>query len=270
MKTTHLLILSLAMSFTARADFSYTQTVKSPGGVSQVTRMFFKGSRMVSDAFTTTNIIDFQTQTITVINKTAKSYTVQKFAGLMQASKGRVPPKIDMRETGQRKTINGFNCSQILMTMSVDAPASATPGKNMRVEMEMWISPDVPGWQNLRAFHQDNALSFAAVAARNSGVARALAEMEDRLATANGLPVLEVLRMKSSGGDPKAAQARSALEQLAMQPGPEGEMAKQALSRLAAAGPATSVFETTLESSNFSTAGIPDSVFVIPAGFTRK
>ncbi len=270
MKTTYLLVLSLAMSFTARADFSYTQTTTSAGGISQVVRMSFKGARMVSDAFTTTNIIDFQTQTITVINKTAKSYSVQKFAGLMQASKGRVAPKLDMRETGQRKTIDGYHCSQILMTMSVDSPAAATPAKKMQVEMEMWISPDVPGWQSLRAFHQENALSFAAMAARNSGVAKALAEMEDRLATANGIPVLEVVRMKSSGGDPKAAQARSALEQLAKQPGPEGDMAKQALARLAAAGPVTSVFETTLESSNFSTAGIPDSVFAIPAGFTKK
>jgi len=175
-----------------------------------------------------------------------------------------------MRETGQRKTIDGYKCSQIVMTMSVDAPAAAAAAKKMQVEMEMWISPDVPGWESLRAFHQDNALSFAVIAARNSGVAKALAEMEDRLASANGIPVLEVVRMKSSGSDPQAAQARSALEQLAKQSGPEADMAKQALARLAAAGPATTVFETTLQSSNFSTAGIPDSVFTVPAGFTRQ
>ena len=101
------------------------------------------------------------------------------------------------------------------MTMSVDSPASAAAAKKMQVETEMWISPDVPGWQSLPTFHQENAISFS--------------EMVDRLATANGIPVLEVVCMKSSG-----------------------------------------VFETTLESSNFSTGGIPDSVFAIPAGSSKK
>jgi hypothetical protein len=85
-------------------------------------------------------------------------------------------------------------------------------------------------------------------------VARAHAEMEDRLATANGVPVLEVVRMKSSGGDPQAAQARSTPEQLAKKSGPEGEMPNRLSRVLRPLVRLPRVFEITLESSNFSTA----------------
>jgi hypothetical protein len=274
-KKIQFLALTLATSFAARADFSYTQTTTAPVGT-QATRVAMKGSRMMTDSFTTTNIIDFKAQTITIINKPAKSYTVQKLAEMIE-SKGKVTPQIEIKETGLKRTINGYNCNQILMTMTADTAPTAGPAGKVQVEMEIWISADVPGWQSMHAFYQENGSSLVAMAARNSGVPRAMAEMQLKVANANGIPVLQVVRMKAPKKDTMSAQEkakddqdRARLEDMARQPGAEGQMAQRALAKLRAVHAAGSTFETTTESSNFSTEGIPASAFEVPAGFVKK
>jgi hypothetical protein len=95
--------------------------------------------------------------------------------------------------------------------------------------------------------------------------------------------VLEIVRIKPSGGaadqaaqaqqsaqsDPRMAQARAKLEEMAKSGGPGADMAKQQLARMGAASAGgAGGMEITMESSGFSTASVPDSVFSIPAGFT--
>ena len=52
--------------------------------------------------------------------------------------------KIDVKETGQQKTINGYNAKELVMTMEVEMPQAPQMGK-MQVEMDLWLSTDVPG-----------------------------------------------------------------------------------------------------------------------------
>jgi hypothetical protein len=277
MTTTRTLILVLAASFAAHADFSYTQTLKSSQGAPQTTKVFLKGSKMMSDRGETATLIDLGAQTITSINKTAKSYSVQKMAELMAGAGSAAAPQVDIKETGQKKAINGFNCSQSVMTMSMDGP---TPGVKMQIEIEMWVSPDVPGWQQMRDFYKKNSGGLNAMGGGNPGMQRAVVEMQKKMTTVNGAPVEQVMRMKAPGMEGQAGQmqgqlgqARARLEEMIKQGGPQAEAAKSALARMpggAVGGSGTSLFETTIDSSAFSSADIPDSVFAIPAGFTQK
>lgn len=275
-KITQLLILALATSFAARADFSYTQTAKASQGTPQVTKSFFKGSKMLADRGDTATLFDFNAQTITTINKAAKTYSVKKIGEDVGAAG--VVPQIDIKDTGQKKTINGYNCSQTMMTMSMDSPGGAPGGMKMQVEVELWISADVPGWQNMRAFFQKNAGALAMMGGGNPGIQKAMAEMQKKMAGMNGAAVLQTVRMKSAGGNDAQmaqaqagmAQARARLEEMVKQGGQQAEMAKQALARMPGGGSGASLFESTMESSNFSAADIPESTFAIPSGFTQK
>jgi hypothetical protein len=277
MKTTRMLILGLAASFAAHADFSYTQTMKSSQGAPQTTKVFLKGSKMMTDRGDTATLVDLGAQTVTTINKTAKTYSVQKMGEMMAGVGSAAAPQMDVKETGQKKTINGFNCSQRVMTISTDGP---TPGVKMQMELEMWVSPDVPGWQKLREFYQKNAGGLNAMGGGSPGMQRAMIEAQKRMATMDGAPVQQVMRMKAPGMEGSAAQmqgtlapARARLEEMIKQGGPQAEAAKSALARMpggAVGGSGTSLFETTIDSSGFSAADVPDSVFAIPGGFTQK
>lgn len=271
MKIINLLVLALAASFVARADFSYSMTRKSAQGGGQ-TKTYIKGQKMMIDSGSSVTILDFDAQTITSINNSQKSYTVTKFSDVTQTMSG-ANITADVKETGQKKTINGFNASEMLMTVEMDSPARA--GTKMQMEMHIWISPDVPGAQELRAFYRRNGEHFpwsAMAPGANSSMANAMSDLQRKVAAMNGVPVLEVINMKMGGMSPEQSaqmeQMRARLEAMQAQGGQQGAAAAQALARMGGGG--GSGMETTMEAGNFSTASIPDSTFSIPAGYTKS
>ena len=296
-----LIAASLAGAWTARADFSYTTTRKMTGGAmaalaagsNQNSKTWFKGQKMRTDTGDTGIILDFDAQTITMVNNAQKTVTVRNFSDINSAARqNNITAKVDARETGQKKTINGFNASELIMTMEIDGPANSPIGR-MQMEMDMWISPDVPGVGEMRAFYQKNASRFpwTALAAGNQSMQSGMAELQRKMAEMNGVPVLQVMKMKAAGGagapaipqisPDQAAQMKDAMARLqAMQSqgGPAAAAAAQALARMGAltggaAGPpgagSGSLMEMTMESTDFSTGSIPDSVFAIPAGYQK-
>jgi len=293
MKTGYVLILTLACTLTARADFSYTQARKSAsgmaagamGGANQVTKHYLKGQKMKIETGDVAHIVDFEAQTITTVHNDQKTYTVNKFADLGQALKDTgAEVSVDVKETGQRKNVNGFDASQVIMTMSVEGMQGAPAGTKMQVEVEMWISSDVPGAQELRAFFQKNGDRFpwSAMGGGNAGMQKAMTEMQRKMASLGGVQVMQITRMKmgGAGGDAQAAQmqqgmaqAMAQLEAMKKQGGAQAAAAEQALARMGAARGGAgggSLMEITMESSGFSTAPIPDSVFAIPTGYQKR
>lgn len=285
-----LLFLTLIASAAARADFSYTMTSKPSGapgapGSEQVTRIYLKGQKMMSDTGPVSIIMDFDAQTMTMVNKTQKTYTVTKFADMGQTAAASITDvKADVKETGQHKTINGFNASELVMTMQIDSPQAQQAGMKMQMEMDVWISPDVPGVGELLGFYQRNGSRFpwgAMAQGANPGMRAAMADLQRRIAGMKGVPVLETVKVKNSGAggvqaqaaqsDPRMAQARARLEEMQKQGGQQGAAATQALARMGAAagGGSGAMFETTMEGGNYSSTSIPESVFAIPAGFQQ-
>jgi hypothetical protein len=279
MKTAFLVCFALLAGMTARADFSYTTTRKSGPGGEGATKNFYKGQRMMTDTSDTSMILDFGAQTMTNVNKSQKTYTVTKFSDLNlgSAKEALAETKIDVKETGQRKTINGFDARELVMTMDMD---SARAGMKMQMEMSMWISSDVPGKGEMRAFYQRNAERFPWTAAAGQGnpqMQKAMADLMRKMVSMDGVTVLQVVRMKGAAGDPKAAQMqaqmdqmRAKMEEMQKQGGAQAAAAQQMMARMGAMGGGSgSMFEMQMESSNFSTASIPESTFAIPAGFQK-
>jgi hypothetical protein len=284
MKTIRLSILALVCVLAARADFSYTQTRKSAQGPAaaagdQTTKHYFKGQKMKTESATTSTILDFDAQTITTINHAQKNYTVMKFSDMAQTMKSvGVDAKIDVKETGQRKSINGFNAAEVLMTMAMDSPDMAKGGMKMQMEFSMWLSPDVPGTQELRAFYQKNMDKFPWAAmvggGGQPGMQKAMADMQKKMASLGGVPVLQVVRMKMAGNEAMNAQMQQAMAQMeAMrkQGGPGAAAAEKAMASMGGmGGRGGALFEMTTESSGFSTSAVADSVFALPDGYQKK
>jgi hypothetical protein len=281
MKTATLLVVTLCASATAYADFSYTTTRKAQGSTAAAapssTKYYYKGQKMMTDSDAVTMIMDFDAQTVTTINKSQKTWSVRKFGDVGQALKqADVETKIDVKETGQKKMINGFNASQVIMTMEMESPQTSKSGMTMQMEVESWLSSDVPGAKELKAFHQKNAgnMPWAAMTGNAAGMQKAAADVQRKMANIGGVPLLQIVKVKSAGGGAQAAQmqagmaqARAQMEAMVKQGGPQAAAAQQALARMGGAAAGGSLFETTMESSGFSSNSIPDSVFAIPAGF---
>ncbi|MGA2714465.1 MAG: hypothetical protein ABSG41_15265 [Bryobacteraceae bacterium] len=301
-KTAALLTAALlAGSWTARADFSYTTTRKMTGGSlaslaagnNQNSKTWFKGQKMRNDNGDTAVILDFDAQTITTINNKQKTVTVMNFSDInVGGRQSNLTAKIDVKETGQKKTINGYNASELMMTMEMDGPANSPMGK-MQMEIDMWISPDAPGVGEMRAFYQRNASRFpwTALAGGNQGMQAGMAELQRKMAEMNGVPVLQVMKMTAAGGGAaapavpqmspdqmaKMKDAMARLQAMQSQGGPAAAAAQQALARMGAAtgsAPGSgagsgSLMEMTMESTDFSTGSIPDSVFAIPADYQK-
>lgn len=295
-----LMIILLATTLAARADFSYTTTTKTEGAMAAMaggvnnppSKLYFKGQKMKMDTGDTATILDFDAQTITTISNKAKTISVRNFNDLAAATKQNgMSVKIDVKETGQQKTINGYNAKELIMTMDVDSPQMQQMGK-MQMEMDMWLSADVPGAGELRSFYQKNMerMPWAALGGGgNPSMQSGIAEMQRKMAEMNGVQVQGVMKMKPAGGAaapamPQMSQAQMAQMQAAMaklqemqkQGGPQAAAAAQAMARMGgmangapAGGTSNALIEITMESTDFSTASIPDSVFAIPAGYQK-
>jgi hypothetical protein len=278
MRSAYVALLMLAGSLAAHADFSFTMTQKS--GSEQVSKHYLKGQKMKVDRGTKTTILDFEAQTLTSIDNAGKTYTVTKFGDLGGALAASVEVKADVKRTGEKKNINGYNAEQVVLSMNVSMPEFQKAGMQPQMQIELWVSRDVPGSQELTAFYRKNAAGFplGAMGGNNPGLQKVMAKLQQQMAELDGVPVMEVIRMKSGGGaGPSAAQtqqmaeARAQLDALVKQGGPQAAAAQQALARMGGIGSGSgSLFEMTMEAGNFSAGAIPDSTFAIPAGYQKS
>jgi len=263
----------LAAALPGYADFCYTMTQKSGPGNGQVFKYLVKGSKRVEVRGRITTILDFEAQTLTTIDHNVKGYLVVPFSSLKGAASG-ADIDVQVSATGQKKAINGFNASQVLLTVKVE-PAADTQGFKGQIEMELWLAKDVPGSQEMLKFYKKNAAAWPATGyAGNPGMARAVARLQQIFVEMDGVPVMQVVRARPSEGsapqNAQMSQALAQLEALAKSGGPGAAGAQQALDRLnGMTGGSGSLFDTTLEAGNFSDAAIPDSEFAIPAGYRR-
>jgi hypothetical protein len=162
--------------------------------------------------------------------------------------------------------------------------------------MDLWISSDVPGSSEVRAFYEKNMANFpwAAMtggAGGNASVQKAMAQMQQAMAKLKGMPVQEVIRIKPAGGAaapqmampqmPQMSAAQQAQMQAAMAKLPPAQQAQMQAQMQAMMGgmakgaaPASAsgsgaLIEITGDASGFSSASVPDSVFAIPDGYKQ-
>jgi hypothetical protein len=236
-------MLLVAAGVAARADFNCTMVRKSNGNTDSTTKYYLKGQRMMTENAFRIVILNFDAKTNTIIDKIKKTYAVYPLKPEpAPAGNSITNAQFSIRETGQHRTIEGFNASQAIMTGDVDM-GKALGGLKIEFEIEIWYSPDVPGAKEMHDFHQRNKDLFpwAALAGGGStGMGRAMADMQKQMSFINGVPVLQITHVKPMEGDPKIT------------------------------GPMVAALDgTSVEMGGFSSSPIPDSVFAIPAGYTQ-
>ncbi len=281
--------LALLAAGAAHADFSYTVTRRATGGMlgamaaaNGTSKVYLKGQKMKMDNGPIVIVVDFESQTLTTLDTAKKTYTVQPFSDIARnAGTAALELNIDAKETGQRRTINGFDASEFVMNIDMDPPQQAPQMGIMHMEMDMWIASEVPGVQELKSFYQKNGDKFPwsamAGGGSNQNLQKAMVGVQQKLAAMNGVPVEQVVKVKSPAGMPglgaNASQACAKLEALKAQGGPMAEMIAKQAARMGCGGGAAansgSLFEMTMDSSEFSTGSIPESVFATPDGYRK-
>ena len=115
---------------------------------------------------------------------------------------------VSVKVTGQSREIAGFKTREVQMTIKMETEDAKSGQKGaMNVLSDMWMAPDVPGYQEVKAFHRKMAEKLAWTPGTNfasmmqPGAGQGMAEAYKEMAKMNGVPVLTIMRM---GGDGQA------------------------------------------------------------------
>jgi hypothetical protein len=230
-------MLKLAGAFSSQAKQAYAPVTST---------VALHGNRMVRSNAHNTEIIDLDQQAMTFVDHDKHTYTVVTFQQMQQAmadaaakakaqSKGSTdtsnPSDAQMSfnahvsSNGTTRNIDGRSAKEALLTVTMIA--SATDGTNakggMAATSEMWMVPDVPGEEELRAFNQRMAKELAMDTSVNQmsgllsaqpGGAQALADLKKEAAKMNEFPVLQVTRVGvSADGRPLPAPSVAPMAQ---------------------------------------------------------
>lgn len=204
-----------------------------------VTHVVLHGNRMVRSNPHTTEIIDLDQRTITFIDYDKHNYSVMTFqqmeeamANAMAKGKQQGAASADRQNmangaqmnfdahissNGFTRTIDGLQAKEALVTVTMIA--NADDGSNVKAGMaatsEMWLVPEIPGVEELRAFSRRMAqeLSIDVTASQISGMlaaqpggAEALTNLKKEASKVQGFPVLQVTRVGvSTDGQPLPA-----------------------------------------------------------------
>jgi hypothetical protein len=325
----------IALAATALlADFSYQETSKITGGAvvnmmqfagtfsknarqamePQQSSVAIKGDRMVhrNDKFIT--IIDVNAETITHVDMDKKQYSVMTFAQLKQMlddmakkmkqgdNSQQLNYKLSVDNTGKTRQINGLDCKELVMKMEMEGTDAKTGQKgNMVVNIDTWVAPGVPGYEEAKDFYKKMAEKIA-WAPGSSGfmaqpnIMQGMAAAQKELAKLDGVAVLRVMNMGAEGTVPPQAPAEGADPMQKQQPQQEKPSVSGALgsalggrfglgrkkpkddssssapaaSSSSSGGSASGVLmEMTMESTGFSSAPVDASLFQIPTGFKQ-
>jgi hypothetical protein len=291
MKTVAIILVPLLAAITAQADSSYTVARRAGGasvaGNPQTWKYYCKGQKMRIESGDTVKILDFDSRMVTNIDRKAKTISVTAFAASRFRDK---IDKIDVKETGQKKKINGYDAHEVVVTVDVESPE--LPEAAIKMEMDVWLSGDVPGAGESNKFYKKNAEGFPWAALSGDGnraIEVGLAGLQEKVIELTGVPLLEVVKVtpNKAGAQPlpQLTEAQRAhirdtiaqLDQIQQKGGPDGQVAGREMARMlemidpapTGMGPLGFQFQITMEYSDFSAGTIPDSLFAVPAGYRK-
>jgi len=265
------LALSLALPASSFADFRYDETTKVTGGsIASMTKfmgafskdahhltdpvtstVLVKGNRMAHIDKDSTEIIDLDSETITNIDHTKKTYSVVTFQQMKQAmeeaakkaqqqqqqqapqpsaAEGKPAPemhfKVSVTNTGVNKRVVGLSAAQSILKMSMEAKdqQSGQTG-NMAITNDMWMVPEIPGYGEVHEFQQRLGAKMGTIFSApmrsmmspstlqaQPGMFTGMSEMAKEMQKLKGVPVSQVMRMGSTtDGSPLPAASEAPL-----------------------------------------------------------
>lgn len=203
-----------------------------------------KGDRMVRVNSLQTEIVDLDKETITTIDHAKHQYSVISFQQMKQqvdaavqkakerqkadasqpASDTKVSFQAQVRQTNTAKDISGVSTSEAILNLAMNATdkKSGQTG-TFAISNDMWLAPEVPGYQEVRDFHLRFAQKLGSVFSESinpsllavqPAAGQAMADMAKEMSKLKGVPVLQVMRMGSTAdGSPLPAASEAPLPQ---------------------------------------------------------
>jgi hypothetical protein len=209
-----------------------------------------KGNRMAHINQDSTEIIDLDQETITKIDPLKKQYSVVTFQEMKaameeamrkaQAQPKQAPPpqatsttpppemkfKVTVTNTGATKQVAGLSASESILKMSMEAKdqQSGQTG-NMAITNDMWMAPEIPGYDEVRDFNRRMAVKMGTVfggampssmssqmLATQPGMFSGMADMAKEMSKLKGVPVSQIMRMGTTAdGSPLPAASEAPL-----------------------------------------------------------
>jgi hypothetical protein len=216
-----------------------------------VSTVYLKGNRMATVNADSIEIIDLDKETITHVDVLKKTYTVMTFEQIRQqmenarremakkqaeqpASAPQQPnPNADdvktsfdvkVRKTGAEKQVSGLTGKEAILTMTMIATDQKTQQSGaMAVTNDMWLVPEVPGYDQVRDFHKrfaeklgsvvaDVGMDMSRMLAQNPGATDALKGMGKEMQKIDGVPIQQIMRMGTTvNGQPLPAASEAPL-----------------------------------------------------------
>ena len=234
-----------------------------------VSTIYLKGNRMATVNPDSIQIIDLDKETMTDVDPHKKTYTVVTFDQLrqqiqmaaqqMQKQQAEKPvsapppePKTDdvkvsfdvkVRKTGVEKQIEGLSSQEAILTMTMNATDTTTQQSGaMAVTNDMWMVPEIPGYNQVRDFQVRFAekmstavaglgMDVSQALAQHPGATVALADMGSEMRKLSGVPIQQIMRMGTTmNGQPLPAASEAPLPPDNSPPTPSaGDVARQSV-----------------------------------------
>jgi hypothetical protein len=272
-----LFLLGFFCTLSLRADLKYEQATQVSGAmVDMLKKMPFVGKKMNLDnssvhyftsnsmrsdttmggKLTKSEIILLNQEQFINIDHEKKTFTVLTFAQMreqwekamqqMKESKkdrqekpeATVTPKISVKDAGESKVINGYNCHHMILNLSMEIQDQKSGQKgSMDMVSDLWVTKDVQGFEEQREFYRRFAEKMGAMTyaremmgmmggmMQDPNASQGMTEMKKELAKMEGTPILTITSMMMPAGSmpPESAQSQSKNE-----PPPDvGKEAKQ-------------------------------------------
>jgi len=217
------------------------------------TTTYIKGDRLRKDQLngaelTSSQIIDLDREQIVMLDHKKKTYTVRTFAEMKaQMEKAiaaarstpqnppapkdtnkdkekpdvRVEPKINVKDTGETRVINGFNTRKVLLTVEVEGEDQKTKDKGaMGADTELWLTRDISGFEEQNRFYAKYAQKMASPeliktmgTSPNMGqdprTAESMQAMQKQMQGLDGVAILTIMSFNLSGTPSAETKAQS-------------------------------------------------------------
>lgn len=271
-----------------------------------------KGDRKITLNDTTGQIVDLKDEKVYDLDLRKKTYSVKTFADIRKeieearkkaaeqataddtapddksepGEKREVEIDFDLKETGQKRAINGFDAREVVMTIVArEKGKTLEQGGGMVMTTNTWLVAKIEGLQEIAEFDRRyaeklhgpmllDAQQMAAMAAMYPMLQDAMARMQKENVNLDGTPVLTVMKVEAV----KNAEQASASKEPEAPPGGlgglGGRLARRVMRKKTDEGTASAPGRATVMTMQHEvlkvTPGVTDADVALPAGFTLR
>jgi hypothetical protein len=220
------------------------------GLTKNTTSTYIKGDRLRKDQLTgdepsTSQIIQLDRDQIVTLDHKKKTYSVMTFAEMraqmekaIAAAKSqpaqsqpapspdkkpdvKVEPKVNVKDTGETKVINGFNTHRVLLTVELEGEDQKTKDKGaMGADTELWITKDISGFDEQHKFYQKYAKKMASPElvksldlspgmGQDPRMADSAQAMRKKMESLEGVAILTIMSFNVSGTPSEETKAQA-------------------------------------------------------------